>query len=645
MAHHSNSSAQVFDGVEGITDRSSTCTAATAAITSSQVLLKIRCRNKNKSLLSQTEEQELLFSPSSSRLIMHYSQQWIVMGIIICASFVHIFVPVEPYPIADKITSLPGQPQVSFQQFSGYITVDEKQQRALFYYFVEAEGQPASKPLVLWLNGGPGCSSFGAGAFLEHGPFKVKGDNLVRNEYNWNKEANMLYLESPAGVGFSYSANKSFYTYVNDEITARENLIFLQRWFAKYPEYRDKDFFITGESYAGHYVPQLAQLIIQSNVKINLKGIAVGNALLDYYTFITSPGEYYWSHGLISDADYQLFTKVCNGSEIRSSINREVSTACYNAAEELYAKLALTSGIDLYGVISDVCLSPVKSQIDKLHEPLLSRIQNLSSLHSKLEALSQQVKFTHHWERLYCDIVLHYDSGNRKILTIGVVGSLVKTGIQALVYSGDQDATIPFTGSRTLVNELAKELGLKTTVPYRAWFEGEQLRAKWYRLDNANLIYKNKTMFDILLRFDVCTCASSLLVGPGCSSVGAGALLEHGPFKVRGDNLVRNEYNWNKGFPIEANHCLPLKLTFVTEANVLYLESPAGVGFSYSANKSFYTYVNDEITGHYVPQLAQLIIQSNLKINLKGIAVGNALLDFTIDFNSRDEYYWSHGLI
>ena len=95
-----------------------------------------------------------MFSLSSSRLIMHYSQQWIVMGMIICASFVHIFMPVEPYPIADKITSLPGQPQVSFQQFSGYITVDEKQQRAFFYYFVEAEEQPASKPLVLWLNGG-----------------------------------------------------------------------------------------------------------------------------------------------------------------------------------------------------------------------------------------------------------------------------------------------------------------------------------------------------------------------------------------------------------------------------------------------------------------------------------------------------------
>ena len=64
---------------------------------------------------------------------------------------------VEAFPIADKITSLPGQPQVSFQQFAGYITVDEKQHRALFYYFVEAETQPASKPLVLWLNGGRLC--------------------------------------------------------------------------------------------------------------------------------------------------------------------------------------------------------------------------------------------------------------------------------------------------------------------------------------------------------------------------------------------------------------------------------------------------------------------------------------------------------
>lgn len=55
---------------------------------------------------------------------------------------------------ADKITSFPGQPQVKFKQYAGYITIDENQHRALFYYFAEAEIEPASKPLVLWLNGG-----------------------------------------------------------------------------------------------------------------------------------------------------------------------------------------------------------------------------------------------------------------------------------------------------------------------------------------------------------------------------------------------------------------------------------------------------------------------------------------------------------
>lgn len=60
----------------------------------------------------------------------------------------------------DRIASLPGQPPVNFRQYSGYITVDEKQQRSYFYYFVEAETEPASKPLVLWLNGGMGILSY-----------------------------------------------------------------------------------------------------------------------------------------------------------------------------------------------------------------------------------------------------------------------------------------------------------------------------------------------------------------------------------------------------------------------------------------------------------------------------------------------------
>ncbi|RXH92268.1 hypothetical protein DVH24_033164 [Malus domestica] len=142
----------------------------------------------------------------------------IVVVAAVFATVIQAFSTENSLQEADKIKRLPGQPQVNFQQYAGYVTVDEKQGRSLFYYFVEAQTDPASKPLVLWLNGGPGCSSVG-GAFIAHGPFQPSRDILLKNDFSWNTEANMLYLESPAGVGFSYSANKSFYGFVNDDIT------------------------------------------------------------------------------------------------------------------------------------------------------------------------------------------------------------------------------------------------------------------------------------------------------------------------------------------------------------------------------------------------------------------------------------------
>lgn len=94
-----------------------------------------------------------------------------------------------------------------------------------------------------------------------------------------NVVANVLFLESPAGVGFSYSNTSSDYV-IGDQQTAEDSYTFLVNWLERFPEYKTRDFLITGESYAGHYVPQLAQLILRNNkmtnqTVINLKGIAV----------------------------------------------------------------------------------------------------------------------------------------------------------------------------------------------------------------------------------------------------------------------------------------------------------------------------------------------------------------------------------
>jgi serine carboxypeptidase-like clade 2 len=91
----------------------------------------------------------------------------------------------------DKIGLLPGQPKnVGFEQYSGYVTVNEESGRALFYWLIEAplNRGPKSRPLVLWLNGGPGCSSIAYGASEEIGPFHIKseGKTLFLNPYAWN---------------------------------------------------------------------------------------------------------------------------------------------------------------------------------------------------------------------------------------------------------------------------------------------------------------------------------------------------------------------------------------------------------------------------------------------------------------------------
>ncbi|XP_028798152.1 serine carboxypeptidase-like 45 [Neltuma alba] len=274
---------------------------------------------------------------------------------IVCAIFVFTCPMAESYPREDKIQSLPGQPPVTFQQFAGYITIDDRKQRSMFYYFVEAETNPASKPLVLWLNGGPGCSSL-IGSFLEHGPFVVSAKGIVKNKYSWSRVANMLYLESPAGVGFSYSVNTSIYASYNDEIIARDNLAFLQRWFAEFPEYKNRELFITGESYGGHYVPQVAQLIIQTKAIPNLKGIAIGNPLLEFENDFDSKVDYYWSHGLITDLTYNVMNRACKGSEyVRQMIQGKISDTC----KKLYANVetAFAHSVDPDNILGQTCES------------------------------------------------------------------------------------------------------------------------------------------------------------------------------------------------------------------------------------------------------------------------------------------------
>ncbi|KAL3637119.1 hypothetical protein CASFOL_019418 [Castilleja foliolosa] len=416
------------------------------------------------------------------------SHAWLITLLIICVLHISVITKVKSNN-GDiyKISSLPGQPSVDFEQYSGYITVDEAQNRSYFFYFVEAENDPASKPVVLWLNGGPGCSSVGVGAFTENGPFQPRGDVLVKNNYSWNKDrhglvANMIYLDSPAGVGFSYSGNASFYNSVNDNMTANDSFIFLKNWFEEFPQYKRNELYITGESYAGHYAPQLANLIVQSKTKLNLKGIAMGNPLLEFDTDFNGVSEYLWSHGVISDYTFDQLNTVCNYSNIRRLNDKTIDPTpeCLRVKNLVLSETS--KYIDTFDVTLDVCLqssanqSLVTSQLQgdsnidvcviEETRVYLTRKDVQTALHTRLVGIQN-------WT--ICSSVMHYNMKNLEIPMIGLLGSLVKQGIRVLAYSGDQDSVIPLTGTRRLIDGLAKDLNLETTQPYRVWLSGKQV--------------------------------------------------------------------------------------------------------------------------------------------------------------------------
>ncbi|XP_057449513.1 serine carboxypeptidase-like 42 [Lotus japonicus] len=396
---------------------------------------------------------------------------------------------VDGYPIEDLVVNLPGQPKVGFRQYAGYVDIDVKHGKSLFYYFVEAEHDHGNKPLTLWLNGGPGCSSIGGGGFTELGPFFPSGDGrgLRRNSKSWNKASNLLFVDSPAGVGWSYSNTTSDYI-SGDASTANDMLLFFLKWYEKFPSYRSRKLFLTGESYAGHYVPQLANAILDYNAhstsfKFNIKGLAIGNPLLKLERDAQATYEYFWSHGMISDEIGMAVLNDCDFDDYTFDSTHNESKSCNDAMNK--ANEVVGDYINIYDVILDVCYPSIFEQelrLKKIATKLSIGVDvcmryergiyfNLPEVQKALHANNTNLPYL--W--YLCSPVLNYSGTDPNINMLPILKRIVQNHIPVWVFSGDQDSVVPLLGSRTLIRELAHELQFNVTVPYRAWFHKGQV--------------------------------------------------------------------------------------------------------------------------------------------------------------------------
>ncbi|CAL1358669.1 unnamed protein product [Linum trigynum] len=433
----------------------------------------------------------------------------------------------------DKVLELPGQGfDVSFAQYSGYVTVNEKAGRALFYWFFEAVEDPESKPLILWLNGGPGCSSIAYGLAEEIGPFHVKPDgaSLYLNPYSWNQAANILFLDSPAGVGYSYSNTSSDMVTSGDKRTAEDSLEFLINWFERFPEYKGRDFYITGESYAGHYVPQLSQAVVWHNKAtksqtINLKGYMVGNALTDDYHDHLGVFQFLWAAGMISDQTYKQLNDACDSvSFIHSShaCNRYLDIADQEVGH-----------IDPYSAFTPPCtpnisqsnqllkrrrvIGTVRERYDPCTEKHSTAYFNLREVQEALHVPAELAPFK--WETCNNLINEHWKDSPSSVLD--VYKELIQAGLRIWMFSGDTDTVIPVTSTRYTIDALK----LPTVKPWRAWYDDGEVGGWTQEYDGLTFVAVRGAGHEVPLHRPklALTLAKSFLAG---SSMPAAASLE-----------------------------------------------------------------------------------------------------------------------
>lgn len=159
--------------------------------------------------------------------------------------------------------------------FAGQIELDSSTNTGYFYWkFEDRDKLPDNNHrTTFWLNGGPGCSSMD-GALLESGPFRINDKKeITYNSGSWHKLSDMVYVDQPAGTGFSYTDD---YRHDLDQI-ADDFLVFLEKYFEIFPEDKENDLYLSGESYAGQYIPYIARAMLNSTESYKLKGLLIGN--------------------------------------------------------------------------------------------------------------------------------------------------------------------------------------------------------------------------------------------------------------------------------------------------------------------------------------------------------------------------------
>ncbi|QRW09337.1 Serine carboxypeptidase [Ceratobasidium sp. AG-Ba] len=335
-------------------------------------------------------------------------------------------------------------------QHSGYLDVSDE--RHIFFWFFEARNNPSTAPVVIWLNGGPGCSST-TGLFFALGPCSIqdRGNSTTWNEWSWNNNANMLFIDQPAGVGYSYNSGPAI---DNSFMAADDMWAFLQLFYKRFPRYNG-ELHVAGESYAGTYIPHIASAIHKHNQvlanenyqHINLSTIIMGNGLTDPYSHFPTLYEWY-CHGKWNILDgngpqcqrlkkavgiCQRMIKICEDFDTSFTCG-PAGAFCF---EEIFQSTVLAH-INPYDARMK-CDNQDQSD-ECYHEiPWISTYLNTPRIKAELGIASEN-NFTACNTEIHQKFVTNGDAARSSAI---LLPELIEAGLRVLVYAGDADTLCP----------------------------------------------------------------------------------------------------------------------------------------------------------------------------------------------------------
>jgi cathepsin A (carboxypeptidase C) len=336
------------------------------------------------------------------------------------------------------------------KQYSGYFNIDPTTSKKYFYWAFSSRSDPANDPVVLWMTGGPGCSSLMA-LFAENGPCSVNpsGTGTINNTFSWSSRANMVYIDQPAGVGFSTSSKTGYDT--NEVQVANDMYAFLQDFFAAHPEWQKNEFYVFGESYGGHYAPAVSHRVWQGNqngtgLKINLRGVGIGNGLTDpqvQYSYYAEMAYNYSitkvGHPIVSISDYQSMTAaIPQCIKYISQCNKGSGSACQIAQE--YCNNAEM------GPYEETGMNPYDIRIKCAVPPLCYDFSNVAT-YLNSASVQQQLGVSGTWQS--CNMKVNSMFAKDWMQNYQVqLPDLLASNIKVLIYAGDCDFICNWLGNK-----------------------------------------------------------------------------------------------------------------------------------------------------------------------------------------------------